>query len=405
MRLLILSDGAVYKQSGKYYSEDTFLRFIQNLSEYFEDITLSIPVSNSPLKKEKLLFKLFESWDSSNLKIIETYPYRTVINFYRKLPLILIKNLPLLTKAVKNSDIVFLRLPAMNAFLVSLLSLFYNKPVVCYVVGSEEEVVEKGLKYRGILKKLASNIAHLHSFIYKKIVQRSKVAFFLSGGLKTEFGSRNDNSYLMLTSLMAEKDIQVRNDTIQNDTVTLLYVGRLAHEKGLDYLIYAIANLVHEGFKVKLLIGGEGPEREKLESLSRELGLDTTIEFLGFIPFGKELDEIYIMSDIFVLPSFSEGAPKVLLEAMAKGLPLISTDVGGVSDIIKDEENGILIQPRSSEAIAHAVKRVTKESKLRKKLIKNGYRFVEGHTSEKQAKKIAEIIYYHCGYSNLQGVS
>jgi glycosyltransferase involved in cell wall biosynthesis len=84
---------------------------------------------------------------------------------------------------------------------------------------------------------------------------------------------------------------------------------------------------------------------------------------------------------------------KVLLEAMAAGLPVIATNVGGIPDIIKNKENGILIPPRSPEAVADAVKTIIENNSLREKLIKNGYRFIKDHTAESQAKKLAELMY------------
>jgi glycosyltransferase involved in cell wall biosynthesis len=87
--------------------------------------------------------------------------------------------------------------------------------------------------------------------------------------------------------------------------------------------------------------------------------------------------------------------PKVLLEAMAAGLPVIATNVGGIPDIITNNENGILIPPGSPEAIADAVILVMENSGLREKLIENGYDFVRNHTAENQARKLAELMYQH----------
>jgi glycosyltransferase involved in cell wall biosynthesis len=140
---------------------------------------------------------------------------------------------------------------------------------------------------------------------------------------------------------------------------------------------------------------GDGPERERLSGLVRESGLSDSVKFHGYIPWGKELSRISSGSDLFVLPSHSEGVPKVLLEAMAAGLPVIATNVGGIPDIITNNENGILIPPGSPEAIADAVKLVMENSSLREKLIENGYGFVKNHTAENQAKKLAELIYRH----------
>ena len=173
--------------------------------------------------------------------------------------------------------------------------------------------------------------------------------------------------------------------------MNLLYVGRLSYEKGLEHLIKSMHQLGPE--MCRLLICGEGPDRKRLENLVNESGLNDCVDFLGFIPWGKRLSEVYVQSDIFILPSLSEGIPKVLLEAMAKGLPVVATNVGGIPDIISGEENGILVPSGDSQAITDAVRLLISDKSLRERIIANGYKFAQAHTAEKQAKKIAEIIY------------
>jgi len=282
----------------------------------------------------------------------------------------------------------------MNSFLVYLLAMMYNKPIVTYVVGSEIDIIRFSSKYSGFLRFTALLIADIHFLFYRKMVKRSLVSFFLSRKLMERFRARN--AYFIFTSLIKRKDIIIRTPSyLEKRGVNILYVGRLTHEKGLKYLIQAVPILIDRGFNVKISLCGDGPECKKLQRLSRDLGCESNIEFLGFIPWGKELDKIYLQHDIFVLPSVSEGIPKVLLEAMAKGLPIIATNVGGIPDIIKDTENGILISPKSPADIARAVEFLVRNDDVRGRIINNSYNFVREHTAETQARKIANIINQH----------
>jgi glycosyltransferase involved in cell wall biosynthesis len=172
--------------------------------------------------------------------------------------------------------------------------------------------------------------------------------------------------------------------------VNLLSVGRLSYEKGLDHLIICLRRLGSASYKLTLC--GDGPYRQRLQSLVNAQGLDDHVHFLGRIPWGQRLSEVYARSDILVLPSLSEGSPKVLLEAMAKGLPVIATRVGGIPDIIEDMENGILVPPGDSQALANAIEMIARNNVLRNKIIENGYRFAKEHTAKKQAHRITEIM-------------
>ena len=133
----------------------------------------------------------------------------------------------------------------------------------------------------------------------------------------------------------------------------------------------------------------------KLKTITNRMKINTFIDFLGFVPFGPKLSEIYNKNDIFILPSISEGIPKVLLEAMAKGLPIIATNVGGIPDIIKDRENGILTAPASPYEIVKAIKLIIKDDTMRNRIRRNGYKFVANHTIDKQVMKIVNIINNH----------
>ena len=111
------------------------------------------------------------------------------------------------------------------------------------------------------------------------------------------------------------------------------------------------------------MICGEGYSRSELEALAKKLGIDDRVVFLGD---SKNALEVYRALDVFVLPSLSEGFPTVNLEAMAAGLPVVTTDVGGAAEAVHDGECGFVVQPGDERALADAIVRLCKDAPLRK---------------------------------------
>lgn len=149
----------------------------------------------------------------------------------------------------------------------------------------------------------------------------------------------------------------------------LLFVGRLAEKKGVKYLIEAMPKIVLKFPKTKLLIIGEGTLEEELKSLTNDLNLQNNIIFLGAIP-NKDLPKYYATADIFIGPSIkvkdgdTEGFGLTFAEASFSGCIPIGTDVGGISDIIKNRENGYLIKQKNSDAIAKVVIKILNNKKI-----------------------------------------
>ena len=126
-----------------------------------------------------------------------------------------------------------------------------------------------------------------------------------------------------------------------SDVFKILTVGRLIALKQFDKLLFAVAELLKQVEQpIEFRIVGAGPEHAKLEQLSHELGLDEVVEFCGTTP---NVLPHYQWADLFVLASSSEGTPNVILEAMACGLPVVATRVGGIPDLVVDGQHGFLI--------------------------------------------------------------
>ncbi|MCP5157221.1 MAG: glycosyltransferase [Ectothiorhodospiraceae bacterium] len=141
--------------------------------------------------------------------------------------------------------------------------------------------------------------------------------------------------------------------TLGLDGAVVLAVGNLVPEKGNDVLVRALAQLPG----VTLVLVGEGPQRQPLEALARTLGVEERVRFHENVP-QPELASIYGAADVLALASEREGWPNVLLEAMACGCPVVAADVGGVREIVGDTVAGTVVQQRSAEAFASALRGV-----------------------------------------------
>lgn len=148
----------------------------------------------------------------------------------------------------------------------------------------------------------------------------------------------------------------------------VLFVGRLTKQKNLFSLLEAIRSIG----RVELTVVGEGPLRRELLAYSKDSGLN--VKFEGYVPHDR-LKEYYYDADVFVIPSLIEGHPKVLLEAMACGLPVVGTDVEGTREIITHEYNGLLCGT-DPESIGNAVKKLLEDPELAERLGENARRLI-----------------------------
>jgi glycosyltransferase involved in cell wall biosynthesis len=165
-----------------------------------------------------------------------------------------------------------------------------------------------------------------------------------------------------------------RSEGIPAECTVITTVGRLDTQKGLPYLLEA-AELVTRGHpEVRFLVVGEGPRRGDLVRHRDRLGLTERVWFLGF---RTDVPQILADSDVFVLPSLWEGLPIALLEAMAAGLPVVATDVPGVTEVVTDGETGLVVPGKDVGALAGALSRLLDDPDLRLGLARAGRRKVE----------------------------
>jgi glycosyltransferase involved in cell wall biosynthesis len=178
----------------------------------------------------------------------------------------------------------------------------------------------------------------------------------------------------------------------RNDRVRFLFVGSLIPVKDVRTLLYAFQIVKDQIDNSELHIVGSGPERHSLSALVSELGLQESVHFHGRVKHSK-MPTYFNKSDVFVLSSLSEGMPRVILEAMASGIPIVSTDVGGLSEILTNGKTGILVPSRDSKALAGGMIRLVSSPLMAQKIAGNALKVVrERHEWDKNIRKIVRFI-------------
>jgi glycosyltransferase involved in cell wall biosynthesis len=148
-------------------------------------------------------------------------------------------------------------------------------------------------------------------------------------------------------------EFRPKSETKTAECLELICVSRLIERKGIKYLVMAVGDMKHE--KIKLTIIGDGNQFSELENLTSKLDIKDKVVFMGYLDHSK-LAEAYQQSDIFVLPSLNEGMSNAVLEAMASGLPIITTDTGGTVELI--DGNGLIINMQNPGSITDAIRQI-----------------------------------------------
>jgi glycosyltransferase involved in cell wall biosynthesis len=149
----------------------------------------------------------------------------------------------------------------------------------------------------------------------------------------------------------------IREELCAEQSKVVLFVGTFSLHKGVKYLIGAMPQIVRQHPDVKLVLVGSGPLETRLRELVQRLGVTESVVFVGRRSH-DQMPQVVAAADVLVLPSLNEGLPRVILEAMATGLPVVATSVGGIPELVADGRTGLLVRPADEGALADAVCRV-----------------------------------------------
>jgi glycosyltransferase involved in cell wall biosynthesis len=211
--------------------------------------------------------------------------------------------------------------------------------------------------------------------------------------LEQRYGGPREGVLAMTVSLMRARDIaEAPADRDWSGPVELLTVGRVEPEKNPTLLLDTIAELERAApGRYRLTWAGEGRLIEAMRERAAALGLSDQVRFVGHVPMGDGLRELYAAAHMFVHVSLTEGMPQVLIEAAAAGLPIVATDVGGVAAGI-GRKAALLVPPRDRAALVQAISRLDTDAELRRRCAADALRFARATTLETEAARVARFV-------------
>jgi len=169
------------------------------------------------------------------------------------------------------------------------------------------------------------------------------------------------------------------------------YIGRMSAEKGVQHFVRALPAILSNHQDLRVLIGGDGQLKQAIETSLQEMGVTDRVDLPGWISH-EDLPKYLNQLRLLVLPSYTEGLPNIMLEAMACGTPVLATPVGAIPDVIRDGETGFIMEDNSPECIARNVMRALNDPDL-EEVAERGRRYVEGEfTFEKAVERWRGIL-------------
>lgn len=358
--------------------------FIDSLAEGVDELSLIIH-QPGPNEMEEADYVI----KAKNIRIVDlgikTPAWHRAI-FHKK---ILKKKL----QEIENCDAFLVRAPS------PLAPYFHkyikNPKLIFMVVGDYSESVKQtsGVNLREYFIRLY--LKH-NDYLFRKRMQFSDV-IVNSPILEDKYKNISKSIHPIKTTTLSREDYYTRKDTCLNSPIQILYTGRIDPLKGLFELVDAVAQLRGKNINLTLnLVGWESvqgnPVEKKLREYSSQLGIEEYIIFHGKKSIGNELNEMYRMADIYVIPSYEEGFPRTIWEAMANSLPVIATTVGAIPKYLENNRDAILIEPKKTNDIVLAIETLVNNPLLRQTLIKNGIKQAESNTLEFQTQNLLDII-------------
>jgi glycosyltransferase involved in cell wall biosynthesis len=277
-----------------------------------------------------------------------------------------------------------------NNIIAILSGLLFNIKVIVCEHNTFSEVIKTGEGKRILGLPVAPMVKILYRFSEKVIA----VSEGIRENLIADFGIPAQKVQTIynpvdLGRIRASRSMPQERPFLKDRKPIVVAMGRLVEQKGFDTLIKAFSHIVQEA-DARLIILGEGPQRDGIEYMVRDLGIGDKVSLAGF---QKNPYALLSSSDVFVLSSNYEGLPMVILEAMACGIPVISTDCkSGPREILQNGSCGMLVPSRDDISLAKAITRLLKDDRLRKGFSRRGEERVKDFSIDKIIEQFEDMI-------------
>lgn len=341
---------------------------------------------------EKLVLDLVANYNSDKFEV-------AILSLYDKADTIYEKQLE------KNGAKVFYldKKPGLDVSIIMKTLKIFNlyKPEIIHT----HRYVVRYTLIPSILKRIPVKVHTVHNIAEKELdkiglkLQRIAYKYFgykpvaIANSIKNSiesFYKMESNVPLINNGVDLEKyPLSIRGN---NNIIELIHIGRFSPQKNHEVLIDAFNFVVKERKNIRLTLVGDGELRESIEAKVKALGIGNYIKFLGI---REDIPDLLAASDIFVMSSDWEGLPLTVLEAMSTGMPIISTNVGGVPDICENGKNGFLVDSQNPKQLYEAIIRIADDQKLRYDMGQKSYQLSKEYDIKTVQKKYEEL-YMSC---------
>jgi glycosyltransferase involved in cell wall biosynthesis len=392
MRIAIFPEGPIAFNGSAYcYSKGERL-YIDHLSKSFKAVTIVSFVYQPG--DDMYLGCSHSAFRSANIDIVEL-PFNPSARYgVAGKTVHFLKVFLRMLSAVRRYDLLYLFLPSYPSAMAWIIGRIRRIPHIVYVADDWEQASPCMFKWDGLRSTAFYRLyARLNRWMEQSI-GRSAI-FSVTAGSQTRkkfktFGRPVEETTPRIT--LSLDDVIEREDTCGGEVIKLISVGTLNMDKAQHILVRAFAKAAAGDSRLRLDLVGDGPRMEVLKQLSTELGVSDRVEFTGYILDESDLYGHYQRADIFVLTSVSEGFPRVIYEAMAMGLPVVTTACGGIPSIVRDKVNGRVLAVDDVGGIAAAILEVASDREQRMRLIRNGRKTVIEKLEQSDSNQIARLV-------------
>lgn len=297
-------------------------------------------------------------------------------------------------KEISYVDYLIIRSPSP---LAPFFGSYFNAQKIVFMVVGDYSEASKQMRKNSIRSVLISGLLKWNDYLFLKEMKRTPI-LVNSPALYKKYEPIASKISQIKTTTLSINDFHQRIDTCQGEKIRLLYTGRVDLAKGLTELVLALAELNKVETKFTLdIVGWENhknqPVRNYLIEIANKFGQQNQLIFHDKMSVGNELNKMYRISDIYVIPSYHEGFPRTIWESMANSCPVITTNVGSIPYFLEQRVDALIIEPKDVSQIVNAVLEITTNYSLRNRLIKNGFKLAKSNTLEEQTIELIKKIY------------
>lgn len=383
MRLAFFTDQLFWRDGALFSSDEAYTLFPASFAEVVDELT--VIGRQAPEEVGAAPYAL-----PPGARMCRLPYYRSAADWWRQRRRLQPRVDALLAEVAERVDVGVVCAPSPMGHYIARTFIRRGRPVAFVVRQDLIEQVRHGYRGGHRLPALVAAAALERQF---RALARGRIVFAV-GEERAEacrrFGAEAISHFASLVSRRQVAELAAAPVATVPDR--LLFVGRLSAEKGLPVLLRAMVLLRERGRVTTLDVVGRGSDAEQLTALVDELDLDEQVRFQGYVPYGADLFRTYAEAAAVVLPSFSEGLPQVVHEALAAGTPVVASAVGGIPTLLEDHRTALLVPPGDPDALAAALGELLSDDRLRRELIDEGRLLMTDGTIEANRDLMLDVL-------------